>query len=220
MERHFISEIEDVKRKLTIMGGHVEEALREATEALLQRDPQRFKKVHEVEQLINKDQILVDSACLELLAKQAPVASDLRFVISVIKINTDLERMGDQCVNIAYNGLDYIKYEPVSVCPHLPQMAAQVKTMVKESLDAFVRGDSELANRVLTMDDQIDQWKNDAFHQILDFMETNPTKIRPAMNLLLIARNLERLADHSTNIAEDVIYAHTGKDIRHKSLTR
>lgn len=220
MERHFISEIEDVKRKLTIMGGHVEEALREATEALLQRDPQRFKKVHEVEQLINKDQILVDSACLELLAKQAPVASDLRFVISVIKINTDLERMGDQCVNIAYNGLDYIKHEPVSVCPHLPQMAAQVKTMVKESLDAFVRGDSELANRVLTMDDQIDQWKNDAFHQILDFMEANPNKIRPAMNLLLIARNLERLADHSTNIAEDVIYAHTGKDIRHKSLTK
>jgi phosphate transport system protein len=215
MERHFEIKIEELKRRLVIMGGHVEKALAEVSLALTNRDASRFPHVHVIEEEINHEQISVDNASLELLAKLAPVAKDLRFIVSVLKINTDLERMGDQCVNIAHNGRELLQSSPINAFSDLPKMCEKVRKMVKESLDSFVRGDSAMAHKVILMDDEIDKLKNSAFDLMSDFIKANPEQVKPALNIILIARNLERLADHATNIAEDVIYAYTGKDIRH-----
>lgn len=216
MERFIEIRIEELKRKLVLMGAHVEKALEVASHALLHREQKGFQKVHEFEKKINAEQIELDYACLELLAKQGPVAKDLRFVISVIKINTDLERMGDQCVNIAHNGKDYLEFDPISPNEEIPLMVDKVRIMVKDSLDAFVLEDIEKAKSVVARDDEVDMLKNKVFQHLEKVMMGDPHKVRPALNLILIARNLERLGDHATNIAEDVIYAYTGKDIRHK----
>ena len=215
MERHFEVKIEELKRILVLMGAYVEKALDEAAEALLREDRPRFQRVHEIEKNINDEQLHIDNFCMELLAKQGPVARDLRFIVAVIKINTDLERMGDQCVNIAYNGNDYLQYNQPVECPEIPQMIGDVKAMVKLSLDAFVKGDESLAQKVMLMDDSVDTNKNAVLFRLENWMMKNPQHIRPALNLIAIARNLERLGDHATNIAEDVIFASTGRDIRH-----
>jgi phosphate transport system protein len=198
------------------MGAHVEKALEIASYALLHREQRSFQKVHEFEKKINLEQIELDYACLELLAKQGPVAKDLRFVISVIKINTDLERMGDQCVNIAHNGKDYLEFDPITPNDEIPMMVDKVRLMVRDALDAFVLEDVQKAKTVVTRDDEVDVLKNKVFQHLEKVMMGDAHKVRPALNLILIARNLERLGDHATNIAEDVIYAYTGKDIRHR----
>lgn len=215
MERRFELKIEELKRILVLMGAYVEKALEEAVEALLKGDRQRFQKVHEIEDKINNEQLHIDNFCMELLAKEGPVARDLRFIVSVIKINTDLERMGDQCVNIAYNGLDYLQHNTQIECPEISQMVTDVKAMVKQSLDSFVKNDENLAQKVMLMDDSVDKNKNAVFRRLEEWMTNNPKHIRPALNLILIARNLERLGDHATNIAEGVIFASSGRDIRH-----
>jgi phosphate transport system protein len=215
MERHFEVKIEELKRILVLMGAYVEKALEEAAEALLKEDRNRFHQVHEIEKKINEEQLHIDNFCMELLAKQGPVARDLRFIVAVIKINTDLERMGDQCVNIAYNGHDYLQHNLAVECPEIPQMVSDVKAMVKMSLDAFVKNDEQLAQKVMLMDDSVDLNKNAVLRRLEEWMSKNPQHIRPALNLILIARNLERLGDHATNIAEDVIFASSGRDIRH-----
>lgn len=215
MERHFEVKIEELKRILVLMGAYVEKALEEAADALLKEDKSRFQRVHEIEKKINEEQLHIDNFCMELLAKQGPVARDLRFIVAVIKINTDLERMGDQCVNIAHNGNDYLHSGVQIECPEVSQMVADVKAMVKLSLDAFVKGDEQLAQKVMLMDDSVDANKNAVLHRLEEWMTKNPQHIKPALNLILIARNLERLGDHATNIAEDVIFASSGRDIRH-----
>ncbi len=215
MERHFEVKIEELKRILVLMGAYVEKALEEGAEALLKEDKTRFQKVHEIEKKINDEQLHIDNFCMELLAKQGPVARDLRFIVAVIKINTDLERMGDQCVNIAYNGHDYLQHSLSVECPEISQMITDVKAMVKMSLDAFVKSDEHLAQKVMLMDDSVDLNKNAVLRRLEEWMMKNPQHIRPALNLILIARNLERLGDHATNIAEDVIFASSGRDIRH-----
>lgn len=215
MERVLEGKIEDLKKKLIVMGSHVEKALESTTKGLTSKAEIHFKNVHEVESLINEEQISIDSACMDILAKQAPVAKDLRFVVSVLKINTDLERMGDMCANIAYMGKELLETPEVPPFPQLQEMVLQVKEMVKKSLDAFVRMDIEKARHVLTLDDAVDKFKNDAFLFMQNQIQKNPQNVKPAINFILIARSLERLGDHATNIAEDVIYAQTGKDIRH-----
>ncbi|MEY4616333.1 MAG: phosphate transport system regulatory protein PhoU [Pseudomonadota bacterium] len=220
MERHFETKIEELKRILVLMGAYVEKALEEAAESLLKEDRNRFQIVHEIEDKINSEQLHIDNFCMELLAKQGPVAKDLRFIVAVIKINTDLERMGDQCVNIAYNGLDYLQHGYKIDCPEINEMVADVKAMVKQSLDAFVKNDEKLAQKVMLMDDSVDKNKNAVFRRLEEWMMKNPQHIRPALNLILIARNLERLGDHATNIAEDVIFASSGRDIRHGRESR
>lgn len=197
------------------MGGHVERALAEVTAGLSERNTARFALVHEIEKKINEEQIRVDNSCLSLLAKQSPVAKDLRLVLSIIKINTDLERMGDQSVNIAYTGTDYLTRAPLAIAGELQKMGDLVRRMVKESLDSFVRGDTEAAKRILETDDLVDETKNRVFRELTEHMKTNPKDVEASLDLILIARNLERLGDHATNIAEDVIFAQTGKDVRH-----
>ena len=215
MQRHFETELKNLKEQILAMGGHVEEAVEAATQALIQRKPEDLKKVHDLEEKINREHIEVDESCLQLLARQSPLAADLRLVIAVLKISTDLERMGDQAVNIAYNAKDYLKGEPIKDLVDIPKMAAEVRAMVRDALDAFVRQDGDLARKVLEKDDAVDALKDQVFQDLIAFITQNPTKVAQSLDLILIARNMERLGDHATNIAEDVIFAATGKDIRH-----
>ncbi len=215
MERHLDNQLEQLKKLILTMGGHVERAISEATIALKTRDLERFKAVHDVESKINEEHMQVDASCLNILAKQAPVARDLRLILAIIKINTDLERMGDQSVNISHTGKHYLAEKPVKDLPELWQMADIVRGMVKEALDAFVKGDIVLAKKVLGTDDRVDELKDKIFHDLISYMGQNTDRIEAAMDMILIARNLERLGDHATNIAEDVIFAYTGDDVRH-----
>jgi len=215
MHRQFEEELKDLKEQILRMGGHVEQAVELATQALIQRQPSMFKQVHDLEAKINREHMEVDESCLQLLARQSPLAADLRLVIAVLKISTDLERMGDQAVNISYNAKDYLECEPIKELVDIPRMASEVRVMVRESLDAFVKQDRGMAEAVLLKDDVVDELKDKVFHELVEYMSKNPTNIEPALDLILIARNLERLGDHATNIAEDVIFAVTGDDIRH-----
>lgn len=216
MERAIDNQIEDLKKMILLMGGHVEKSLAQATAALLSRDLAMFDSVHAIEQLINEDHIKVDNACMNILAKQGPVAKDLRLIISVLKINNDLERMGDQAVNISYTGKDYLGRTPIQAqLNDIQKMSEIAGRMVKGSLDSFVRGDVDQAKKILLMDDEIDGLKNKVFKEATVHMKAQPQDVEAGLDLILIARNLERLGDHATNIAEDVIFAVTGKDIRH-----
>jgi len=215
MERQIDIEIREMKELILTMGGCVEKAIEEATQALILREPQRFQKVYEIEKTINELHIQVDEACVKILARQSPLAADLRWIVATIKINTDLERMGDQAVNISHNGERYLTEPPLKPLIDLPRMASEVRQMVRSCLDAFVRKDLVLAEKVLEHDDIVDGLKNEIFDELRDYMTKDPAAVQRALNLILIARNLERLGDHATNVAEDVIYALTGKDIRH-----
>jgi phosphate transport system protein len=197
------------------MGGYVEKALTEVISALVDRDKEKFKVVHDVEEKINNDHKKIDNECMGFLAKQGPVAKDLRLVLAIIKINTDLERMGDQLVNIAYSGKDYLNRSPLPHVKEISRMSEIARHMIRQSLDSFVRGDSAAAQRVLEMDDSVDELKNQVFRDLIAHMKTHPQDIEAAMDVILMARNFERLGDHATNIAEDVIFVSTGKDIRH-----
>ncbi|MGZ3770800.1 MAG: phosphate signaling complex protein PhoU [Bdellovibrio sp.] len=216
MERAIDTQIEDLKKMILLMGGHVEKSLSQATAALLSRDLSMFEKVHAIEKSINEEHIKVDNACMNLLAKQGPVAKDLRLILSVVKINNDLERMGDQAVNISYSGKDYLGRKPIPTqLSDIQKMSEIAGRMVKGSLDSFVRGDVEQAKKILLMDDEIDFLKNKVFKDTTTHMKTHSDDVEAGLDLILIARNLERLGDHATNIAEDVIFAFTGKDVRH-----
>jgi len=215
MQRHFETELKNLKDQILAMGGHVELAVEAATQALIQRQPGGLKAVHELEAKINREHMEVDESCLQLLARQSPLAADLRLVIAVLKISTDLERMGDQAVNIAYNTKDYLEGKPVKDLVDIPIMAVEVKAMVRDCLDAFVKQDAALAREVLKKDDIVDNLKDKVFQDLIEYMSKNSDNVEQALDLILIARNLERLGDHATNIAEDVIFAATGQDIRH-----
>lgn len=215
MERPVDTKIEDLKKLILSMGGSVEKALEEAIESLVRRDKAGFKRVHLIEEKINEDHIKIDNACLAFLAKQGPVAKDLRLILSIVKINTDLERMGDQCVNIAHTGLDYVDRSPLTLTSKIDEMSKLVRIMVKDSLDCFVRIDEAKAQLILTADDEVDNYKREIFNTLLNHMKTNPQDVEAALDLILVARNLERLGDHATNIAEDVIFVSSGKDVRH-----
>lgn len=215
MERAFDSQLDDLKNLILTMGGHVEKALSVATAALLNRNFEMFQEVHQIEHTINSEHISVDENCTALLAKQGPVAKDLRLIVSILKINTDLERMGDQCVNISHTGKDYLKRNSIANLSDIARMSEIAREMVKASLDSFVRADVFMAKSILSMDDELDQLKNKVFRDVCELMKKSPNDVEAGLDLILIARNLERMGDHSTNIAEDVIYAVTGRDIRH-----
>lgn len=215
MDRSIDSALTKLKEKLLTMGGFVEKAIEEAAQGLLDGNASRFKRVHEYEEKINQLQIEVDEDCLKLLATQSPLAQDLRLILAMVKINTDLERMGDQAVNISMNGQEYLNRPALKPLIDIPRMAEQARLMTREALDAFVKGDVKLAQDVLDRDDAVDQMKDQIFRELLTYMMADPKKIEQALCLILIARNLERVADHATNIAEDVIFVVSGQDVRH-----
>ena len=164
---------------------------------------------------VNAHDVEVDEKCVELLALHQPAAGELRFITTAMKIVTDLERIGDQAVNIAYNTKDYLEGEPVKDLVDIPIMANEVRAMVRDSLDSFVRQDPALAREVLKRDDVVDNLKDKVFTDLISFMTKNSQMVEQALDLILIARNLERLGDHATNIAEDVIFWVRGADVRH-----
>lgn len=215
MERAVDSRLDSLRNHMLAMGGAVEKSLNIAIDGLMQRKEQIFQEVHRLEESINEHHVKVDNECMEFLAIQGPVAKDLRFIISLIKINSDLERMGDQCVNIAHTGRDYLTRTPLQVPKEISEMNELVRKMVKSALDAFVREDVELSRKILLMDDDVDQRKQQVFRTLSAYIQQNPANVEAALDIILIARNLERLGDHATNIAEVVIFFSTGKDVRH-----
>lgn len=216
MFRHFETELQDLKQLILAMGGGVEKSLSIVCESLFSKNPERLNEVHLQEKKVNELQIAIDHACVQLLAKQAPVAKDLRLVIAIIKINTDLERMGDQAVNIAYCTKDLFQLGKASQVPSdILTISEKGRAMVRDSLDAFVRRDVVLSNEILGRDDEIDHLKKTITQDCTAIMRQSPDMIESCLEMIMIAKNFERLADHATNIAEEVIYLATGDDVRH-----
>ena len=216
MERHhFEEELQILKQRLLHMGALCEERVHRAVAALMQRRLDAAEKIAAGDSDVNELQIEIDDRCLKLLALQQPMATDLRLITSAIKINSDLERIGDQAVNIAQNVVKLLPYPPVKPQIDIPRMAEIAQGMTHDSLDAFVRKDVGLARSVLARDDQVDAFKDQVFRVLLTYMMADPGTIERCLALILISRNLERIADHATNIAEDVIFLVEAKDVRH-----
>jgi phosphate transport system protein len=216
MERqHFESEMQALKSQLLTMGGLVENRIHRAVDSLIHRNESEARKVIASDVEINDLQIEIDERCLKILATQTPVAGDLRFIAAAMKINSDLERMGDQAVNIAESTLKCLDQPPLKPFIDLPRMATLAQEMTRDALDAFVRRDADLARDVLRRDDVVDDLKDQVFRELLTYMMADPGTIERALSLILISRNLERVADHATNIAEDVIFLVEAKDVRH-----
>ncbi len=215
MRSRFQQGLDDLKEKLLRMGGLAEQAIDRATEAYRTRDAKFCQMVLTGEADINEAEREIDELALDLLAMQQPMAVDLRFILAVLKINADLERVGDQAVNIAQRVLDLISEPEVQLPVDIPRMAASVTTMVQRALESFLDGKAEIAEAVLQMDNIVDRMKDEAFVILVQKMTNDPNVTRAALNVLLIARNLERIADHATNIAEDVIFWVRGADVRH-----
>ncbi|HZP25234.1 MAG TPA: phosphate signaling complex protein PhoU [Terriglobales bacterium] len=215
MRSRFQQGLDELKEKLLRMGGLAEQAIDRATEAFRTRDSKYCQMVLTGENAINEAEREIDELALDLLAMQQPMAIDLRFILAVLKINADLERVGDQAVNIAQRVLDLISEDEVELPVDIPKMADAVSTMVQRALEAFLDGKAEVAEAVLQMDNIVDRMKDEAFVVLVQKMHDEPACTRPALDVLLIARNLERIADHATNIAEDVIFWVRGADVRH-----
>ncbi len=215
MERSSDFQLDQVRKLVLFMGGCVEQALENAIQGLSQRQESQLQAIGPLEEKINESHIKVDELCAQFLAIQQPVAKDLRLVISFIKMNADLERMGDQCMNISYTGQEYLERNSVLPLKIIEEMGVIVRRMVRECLDSFVREDIVLARSVLMMDDEVDTRKEKVFKDLTLAIQSDPKIVGPALDLIMIAKSLERLGDHATNIAEDVIYVSTGKDIRH-----
>jgi len=215
MRSRFQQGLDELKEKLLRMGGLAEQAIDRATEAYRTRDSKFCQLVLTGENAINEAEREIDELALDLLAMQQPMAIDLRFILAVLKINADLERVGDQAVNIAQRVLDLISEDPVDLPVDIPKMADAVSTMVQRALESFLDGKAEVAEAVLQMDNIVDRMKDEAFVILVQRMHDDPASVRAALDVLLIARNLERIADHATNIAEDVIFWVRGADVRH-----
>src|SRR5690349_16814968 len=215
MRTRFQLGLDELREKLLKMGGMAEQAVDRACQAYRERDLTLCHRVLENESLINATEREIDGIALDLLAMQQPMAVDLRFIMAVVKINADLERVGDQAVNIAQRVLDLISEPEISLPVDIPRMADGVSTMVQRALEAFLDGKAEVAEAVLQMDNIVDRMKDEAFVNLVQKMHDDPACTRQALDVLLIARNLERIADHATNIAEDVIFWVRGADVRH-----
>jgi len=215
MQRQIDQELNALRSLILDMGKAVERSVEEATQGLIERSVERLERVRGIEKSVNQYHLEVDEKCLKIIASQSPLAADLRMILAIIKINADLERMGDQAVNISYNVRDYLKKEPLKEASIITEMAAAVRKMITDSLDAFIRSDTKLSEAVLVQDDAVDEGKQKMFQNLVALMKVEPQSVDAAVDLMLVSRNLERLGDHATNIAEDVIFASTGKDIRH-----
>ncbi len=212
---HFREELEALQGRLLEMGGLAEERVRAALEGLVSREPAIINKVLSGDEPINQLHIEVDNRCFRLLALHQPMATDLRAIVAAVKINTDLERVGDLAVNIAEASKRYIGHAPVKQLIDIPQMGQIAQAMLRDALDAFVRRDTELATKVLNEDDRLDSLKTQVFRDLLTHMLQNQSTVEPSLDLILVSRHLERIGDHATNIAEDVIFMVSALDVRH-----
>jgi phosphate transport system protein len=213
--RHFQEELEQLKTRLLEMGGLAEENVRLAVKGLVDRDHDVIDRVMAGDEPINSLHIELDGRCFRLLALYQPMAADLRAIVAAVKINTDLERVGDLAVNIAEAARRYVAHSPVKKLIDIPRMASIAQEMLRDALDAFVRRDIALAQNVLNQDDKLDTLKTQIFRELLTYMLQDPSTIEPALDLILVSRHLERIGDHATNIAEDVIFIVSARDVRH-----
>jgi len=220
MERHFEREFDELRERLLWMGSLVERAVHESMQSVLQGKGELAQEVFTGEDAINEMQIELDERVSQLLALHQPMASDLRFLLAVTRITADLERIGDQAVNIAQSAERIVRHPQVKPYVDLPRMSELAETMVHDSLDALVQRNVELAKSVLLRDDQVDHLRDQVFRELLTYMMENSSVVHPAFEFILVAKNLERIGDHATNIAEDVIYIVAGRDVRHPAVDR
>jgi phosphate transport system protein len=213
--RRFEEELEELKNRLLEMSGLVESAVYRSIQALVNQDRELAQEVLKNEKRINQMEIEIDDAATSLLALQQPMAIDLRFLTAAIKINNDLERMGDLAVNIVERVHSLMKKPPVKPLIDIPHMATLTESMVRKSLDAFVKKDPKLARAVLSSDDAVDSLRDSTYQELVRTMERDPNVVPQCVDLMFVARNLERIADHATNIAEDVLFLVHGVDVRH-----
>lgn len=215
MYRHFDEELNELKEKLLKMSSLVEDAISFSVKALVDREQDLAERVIKSDDSINMLEIEIDEIVIKLLALRQPEAGDLRFITSAIGINKDLERMGDLAVNIAERTIDLLKVPPLKPLIDIPRMAELAQKMVKDSIDSFVNRDSKLAKDVCERDDEVDKLNDQVFRGLLTYVMQDPKNIETAVDLILVGRHLERIADHSTNISEDVIYMVDGRVIKH-----
>jgi phosphate transport system protein len=213
--RHFLDELDDLNQRLLAMGRLAEERLQQAVQSIVNRDLELMERVLQGDADINRPHIEIDDRCFKMLALYQPMAVDLRGIVAAVKINTDLERVGDLAVNIAEAGQRYLQHPPVKELIDIPRMATIAQGMLRNALESFVQRDMELAQAVLSEDDTLDELKGQVFRDLLNFMLRDPGTIEAALDLILISRHLERVGDHATNIAEDVIFMVSARDVRH-----
>lgn len=217
MQRHFVQELESLKSRLIRMGSLTEQSIAESIRAVLERDAARARKVIDEDEGINRMEMEIDNAVVDILALQQPVATDLRFILAAQKINNDLERIGDHAVNIAESALQYSAREPIDRPLEIPRMAAITKTMLREVIDAFVHDDARLARNVLSNDDEIDDLNRKIVDEMANFIREDTNFLYQALDIIRVSRNLERVADLATNIAEEVIFVAEARVVKHHS---
>jgi phosphate transport system protein len=215
LERHFVHEIEALKTQLLLMGGHAERIIGRSIEALRRRDPALARQVFDDDHAIDRLEIDIEERCVELLALQQPLAGDLRVITAALKISNDLERVGDHAVNIAGGALRLAGEPELKPLVDIPRMAELASGMLREALDAFVHRDAETARRLVRRDDEVDALNRQMFRELVSFMVEDPRTIGRAMELVLVARNLERVADLATNVAEEVVFIAEARIIKH-----
>jgi phosphate transport system protein len=215
VERHFEKELEALKEELLLMGGRAEAIVLKAVEALRRLDPTLAQEVFAEDKVIDRMEIDVDDRCVRLLALQQPMARDLRFITAALKIVNDLERVGDHAVNIAQSAVRLADQPPLKPLVDIPRMAGMANGMLHDALDAFVRHDAETARRLCARDDEVDALNRQVFRELVSYMVEDPQTITRAMELILVARNLERVADLATNVSEEVVFIAEARVIKH-----
>ena len=215
MERHFEEELRQIKRQILEMGGLAEAMITDSISCLVKQDKAAAQRVMQNEEKINTLQNTLDESCMRALALRQPFAGDLRFLVAVLKMTADLERIGDNSVNIIEAAQGLLQEPPIKPYIDLPRMSNRVSAMVHSALDALVKMDEKRAFEVALADDEVDSLRNQIVRELLTYMMSEPNKIPSCLQLILITRFYERIGDHATNIAEEVIYMVTGKDIRH-----
>jgi phosphate transport system protein len=215
-DREYEAELGEVRKRLLTMAGYVEAMIADSVRALSERDPDLARRTIGSDAKVNTAECETDLLCLRILAKRQPMASDLRFVTLALKMVTDLERIGDLAVNICERAIDLAKTPPLGSYEDLHRMAEVAQSMVRQAIDAFVEGDSDKAREVIDLDDEADVLYEQVFQQILEVMRDDPDTIHRGIHVQSVAKWLERMADHATNISEQVIWMVQGKDVRHK----
>jgi phosphate transport system protein len=218
--KHYEGQLRSLKEKLLLIGHKAETSIADATRALIERKPSLAQRVIDEDDQLDQLELEIDDICLEILAREQPVASDLRFIATAMKIVGDIERIGDNGVNIARRALEILDEPELKPIIDVPVAAAAAQRILKESLDAFVNGDAELAKRVIEGDRYIDDVCEQMLRELLTYMFEDPTTISRALRLIFVARNLERVGDHAANIAEMVIFLVDGQDIRHGHVAK
>ena len=215
MKRHFEDELKTLKEKLYKMGLRVEEAIRRSIEALMERDSKKAQDVIKHDQEINLQEIEIDEMAHEFIALYQPAAADLRLITMMLKINNDLERMGDQAVNIAEKAMVINQEPPFKASRALQELTDKALRIVRDALDSFMDADPAKAKEILERDDQIDALNDLLYEEVQRIMQAQPEHVRAGVSLIMVSHNLERIGDLATNIAEDVIYVKRGVDVRH-----